>query len=49
MAVNPNCHVIAVIGGKGGVGKSVYAANLSAANVCGEFAAATAVATGIFA
>ena len=31
MAVNPNCHVIAVIGGKGGVGKSVYAANLSAA------------------
>ncbi len=31
MAINPNCHVIAVIGGKGGVGKSVYAANLSAA------------------
>ena len=31
MAVNPNCNIIAVIGGKGGVGKSVYAANLSAA------------------
>ncbi len=31
MAVNPQCHVIAIIGGKGGVGKSVYAANLSAA------------------
>lgn len=31
MALNPHCHIIAVIGGKGGVGKSVYAANLSAA------------------
>ena len=31
MAINPNCHVIGVIGGKGGVGKSVLAANLSCA------------------
>ena len=29
MAINPNCSVIGVIGGKGGVGKSVFAANLS--------------------
>jgi len=27
--MNPNCSVIGVIGGKGGVGKSVFAANLS--------------------
>lgn len=31
MALNPNCHLIAVIGGKGGVGKSIFAANLTAA------------------
>lgn len=29
MAVNPNCHIIAVAGGKGGVGKSVFSANLA--------------------
>ena len=29
MAVNPNCFVIAVTGGKGGVGKSVFSANLA--------------------
>lgn len=29
MAINPNCHVIAVVGGKGGVGKSVFAANIA--------------------
>ena len=31
MAINPQCHIIAVLGGKGGVGKSVFAANLTAA------------------
>jgi septum site-determining protein MinD len=31
LAINPNCTVIGVIGGKGGVGKSVVAANLSCA------------------
>ncbi len=31
MALNPNCNLIAIVGGKGGVGKSVFAANLSAA------------------
>ncbi|RYZ80110.1 MAG: pilus assembly protein TadA, partial [Proteobacteria bacterium] len=31
MALNPNCNLIAVIGGKGGVGKSVFAANFSLA------------------
>lgn len=31
MALNPNCHLITVIGGKGGVGKSIFAANLTAA------------------
>lgn len=31
MAINPGCNLIAVIGGKGGVGKSVFAANLAAA------------------
>lgn len=31
MAVNQNCNLIAIVGGKGGVGKSVFAANLSAA------------------
>ncbi len=31
MALNPNCNLIAVVGGKGGVGKSVFAANLAAA------------------
>lgn len=29
MAVHPQCHIIGVIGGKGGVGKSIFAANLS--------------------
>jgi pilus assembly protein CpaF len=29
MAVNPNSHIIAVAGGKGGVGKSVFSANLA--------------------
>ena len=31
MALNPNCSLIAVVGGKGGVGKSVFAANVTAA------------------
>lgn len=31
MALNPNCTVIAVIGGKGGVGKSCFAANFACA------------------
>ena len=31
MALNSNCVLIAVVGGKGGVGKSVFAANLTAA------------------
>lgn len=31
MALNPNCTLIAVVGGKGGVGKSIFAANLTAA------------------
>ncbi len=31
MALNPQCNLIAVLGGKGGVGKSVFAANLAAA------------------
>ncbi len=31
MAVNPNCSVISVVGGKGGVGKSVFTANLAMA------------------
>src|SRR4051812_21453603 len=29
MAVNPNSHIIAIAGGKGGVGKSVFSANLA--------------------
>lgn len=29
MAINPNCNLIAVAGGKGGVGKSVFAANFA--------------------
>ena len=29
MSIHPNCNVIAIVGGKGGVGKSVFAANLS--------------------
>lgn len=29
MAISPNCHIIGVLGGKGGVGKSVFAANLA--------------------
>lgn len=29
MALNPNCHLIGVLGGKGGVGKSVFAANFA--------------------
>ncbi|MEO0334990.1 MAG: ATPase, T2SS/T4P/T4SS family, partial [Pseudomonadota bacterium] len=31
MSIHPNCHLICVIGGKGGVGKSVFAANLASA------------------
>jgi len=31
LALNPNCNLIAVVGGKGGVGKSVFAANFSIA------------------
>jgi pilus assembly protein CpaF len=31
MSISPSCHLIAVVGGKGGVGKSVFAANLAAA------------------
>jgi len=31
MALNPNSYILTVIGGKGGVGKSVFAANLSVA------------------
>ena len=31
VAVNPNCSIIAVVGGKGGVGKSVFAANFACA------------------
>lgn len=31
MAINPKCFVIAVVGGKGGVGKSVFSVNLSVA------------------
>lgn len=31
MVISPSCHLIAVLGGKGGVGKSVFAANLAAA------------------
>ena len=31
MAVNPNSHIIGITGGKGGVGKSVFAANLALA------------------
>jgi len=29
LSIHPNCNVIAIVGGKGGVGKSVFAANLS--------------------
>jgi septum site-determining protein MinD len=31
MAINPKCFVIAVVGGKGGVGKSVFSVNLAVA------------------
>src|ERR1043165_4480785 len=31
MSINSQCHLIAVVGGKGGVGKSVFAANFAAA------------------
>lgn len=31
MALNPNCNLIVVVGGKGGVGKSIFAANFSIA------------------
>jgi pilus assembly protein CpaF len=31
LALNPNCNLIAVVGGKGGVGKSVFAANFACA------------------
>ncbi len=31
VVISPSCHLIAVAGGKGGVGKSVFAANLAAA------------------
>ncbi len=30
MAIHKNCHLISVVGGKGGVGKSVFSANLAA-------------------
>lgn len=33
MAIHENCHLICVMGGKGGVGKSVFAANLAAATM----------------
>lgn len=33
MAIHQNCHLICVLGGKGGVGKSVFAANLAAATL----------------
>ena len=31
--IHENCHLIGILGGKGGVGKSVFAANLAAAFV----------------
>jgi pilus assembly protein CpaF len=31
LAINPNCSIISVVGGKGGVGKSVFTANLATA------------------
>jgi pilus assembly protein CpaF len=31
LALNPNCNLIAVVGGKGGVGKSIFAANFALA------------------
>ena len=31
MSISPTCHVIGVLGGKGGVGKSVFAANIALA------------------
>jgi pilus assembly protein CpaF len=31
MALNPNCIMLAIVGGKGGVGKSIFAANFAAA------------------
>jgi len=31
LAIHENCHVIAIVGGKGGVGKSVFAANFACA------------------
>lgn len=31
MAINPNCTLIAIVGGKGGVGKSIFAANFACA------------------
>lgn len=31
MAIHQNCHLICILGGKGGVGKSVFAANFAAA------------------
>lgn len=31
MAINPNCSIVSVVGGKGGVGKSVFTANLATA------------------
>ncbi len=33
MALHQNCHLIGVVGGKGGVGKSVFAANLACATL----------------
>jgi len=35
LAIHPNCNLIAVIGGKGGVGKSIFAANFACA-IMGE-------------
>jgi pilus assembly protein CpaF len=31
VSINPNCSIISIVGGKGGVGKSVFAANLATA------------------
>ena len=33
MAIHENCHLIGILGGKGGVGKSVFAANLACATL----------------
>ncbi len=33
MAINPNCNIVGIIGGKGGLGKSVFATNLACASL----------------